>query len=106
VATDPNDRVDRGPLGSEIEDPLEEPPGVPGPGRSLRKWHALGHLDDSERGQLAGPRLEQIRPEPDELLGGRGVRDGDEDPPRQRRPARHAGASAAVLVAACQRSTR
>ena len=68
------------PSGREVEDPLEEPPGVAGPGRALGQRHALGHLDDPERGQLPGPRLEQGGADADQLLRGQRVRDRDEDP--------------------------
>ncbi len=90
VAADPDDRVDRGPLRREVEDALEEASGVAGPGRALGERHALGHLDDAERSQLARPRVEQVRTEPDQLLRGRRVGDRDEDPGGQRGLRRHA----------------
>ena len=67
---------------------------MPGPRRALAERHALRHLDDPERGQLAGPRVEQVRAEADELLRGRRVRDRDEDPRGERRLRRHAGVAA------------
>ena len=85
VPADPDDRVDRRALGREVEDALEEPAGVAGARRALGERHALGHLDDAERGQLAGPRVEQVGAEPDQLLRRRRVRDRDEDPGGQRR---------------------
>ena len=54
VPADPDDRVDRRPVGREVEDALEQPPGLAGAGRALGERHALGHLDDPERRQLAG----------------------------------------------------
>ena len=77
--------MDGGPVGREVEHPLEEPPGVSGPRRSLGQRHALRHLHDPQRRQRAGPLVEQRGAQPDELLGGERVGDRDEDPPRQRR---------------------
>ncbi len=84
MAPDAHDRVDAGALRHEVEDALEESPRMPGPGGALRQRHALGHLDDPQRGQLATVRIEQVRAEPDQLLGSRRVRDGDDDPGGQR----------------------
>ena len=80
MAPDPHDRVDRRPVGGEVEDALEEPAGVAGPGRALGQRHPLGHLDDPERGQLTGPLVEHGGAEPDELLGRHRVGDRDQDP--------------------------
>ena len=46
------------PVRRVVEDALEQPPGVAGARRALGQRHALGHLDDAERRQLAGPRVE------------------------------------------------
>jgi hypothetical protein len=104
VATDPDDRVDRRSLRREVEDLLEEAPGVAGAGRPFRQSHPLRHLDDPEGGQLTGPRIEQVRSELHQLLGRRRVGDGDQDAGGQRRADGHAGAPAPT--AASQRSTR
>ena len=100
VAADPDDRVDRRALGHEVEDLLEEPAGVAGPGGALRERHALGDLDDAQRGQLAGPRLAEVGAEADQLLGRGRVGDGDDDPGGQRR------AHASVRAASSQRVRR
>ncbi len=107
MAADPDERVDRRPGGRVVEDALKKPAGVAGAGRPLGQGHAFGDLDDPERIELAGPRVEQGRPDPDELLGGPGVGDGDEDPGRER-GARHppSPAPAVPAVSAVQRSTR
>ena len=68
------------PSGGEVEDLLEEAAGVPRARRALGQRHALGDLDDAERRELAGARVEQRGAEPDQLLGRRRVCDGDEDP--------------------------
>ena len=71
-----------------------------GPRRALAQRHALGDLDDAERRQLAGSRIEERGAEPDQLLGGGRVGDGDQDPGRQR-PAgagHDRGAAAAALA--------
>src|SRR5205814_7422801 len=108
VPPDPNDRVDGRALADEVQDALEQPPRMAGPRRALGERHSLGDLDDPERGQLAAARLEEVRAEADELLGRGGIRDGDDDPGRQR-PAgdAHAEARAAAAPAgASQRSSR
>ena len=92
VAADPHDRVDRRPVRRVVEDALEEAPGVAGAGRALGQRHALGDLDDPERRQLAGPRVEHRRAEADELLGGHRVGDRDED----------RGRGAAASAASCR----
>ena len=61
VAADPDDGMDRSPLRGEVEDALEEAPGVPSPGRALGQRHPLRHLDDPEGGQLAGPPARAAR---------------------------------------------
>ena len=86
VPADAHDRVDRRPVRGVVEHPLEEPPGVPGARRALGQRHALGHLDDPERRQLARPPVEHRGAEPDELLGGHRVGDRDEDPARGAAP--------------------
>ena len=97
VAPDPDNRVDGRPLGHEVEDLLEESPGVAGTGRALREGHALRHLDDPEGRQLTGPRIPQVGPETDELLRRRGVGDRDDDPRGKGRAHRlAAGVSATV----------
>ena len=65
VAADPHQRVDHGALGRVVEDLLQQPARLPGARRALGQRHALGHLDDAERGQLAGPRLHQRGADPD-----------------------------------------
>ena len=67
-------------VGRVVEDALEESPGVPCPRRALGQRHALGHLDDAQRGQLARALVEHRRAEADELLGGQRVGDRDQDP--------------------------
>ena len=94
VAADAHDRVDRRPVGGVVEDALEQAAGVPGTGRALRQGHALGHLDDPERGDLAVLGVEHRGPEADELLGGHRVGDRDEDATGERRLGAHRGASA------------
>ncbi len=51
---------------------------------ALGQRHALRHLDDPERRQLAGAAVEEVGTEADQLLRGQRVRDRDEDPGRQR----------------------
>ena len=80
MTADPHDRVDRRAVGRVVEDALEESPGVAGARRALGQRHALGDLDDPERGQLAGPPVEHRGAEADELLGGHRVGDRDQDP--------------------------
>ncbi len=103
VPADPDERVDDRALGHVVQDLLEEAPRLPGPGRALGQRHALGHLDDAQRRQLAGSRLHQRRADADQLLRGQRVGDRDQDP-RGQRLRGHAPASAAP--AARQRSTR
>ena len=67
------------PFGRVVEDLLEQPSGVPGARRALGQRHALGHLDDAKRGQLAGLGLEHRGAEPDQLLGRARVGDRDQD---------------------------
>src|SRR5262249_52367885 len=116
MAADPDDRVDRGAVGCEVEDALEQAAGVARPGGALAERHPLGHLDDAERSQLPGPRIEERGAEPDQLLRGGGVRDGNQDPGGERsagaahrRASAVSGSGAAPFVgptACCQRSTR
>ena len=101
VPADAHDRVDRRPVGGVVEDLLEEPAGVARARRALGQGHPLRHLDDAERGQLAGPRVEHRGAQPDQLLGGPRVRDRDEDPGRERRARAHP-----PVPVAFQRSTR
>ena len=89
VTTDPHDRVDRRAVGRVVEDALQEPPGVACPRRALGQRHALGHLDDAQRGQLARALVEHRRAEADELLGGQRVGDRDQDPGGERRLGGH-----------------
>src|SRR6185503_19110226 len=84
VAADAHDRVDARALGHEVEDALEQAASVAGPGRAFRQGHALGHLDDAQRGQLAAVGIEQVGAEADELLRSRRVGDRDDDPGGQR----------------------
>ena len=103
VPADPDERVDDRALGDVVQDLLEEAPCLPGPGRALGQRHALGHLDDAQRRQLAGSRLQERRADADQLLRGQRVGDRDQDPGGQRLCG-HAPAPAAP--AARQRSTR
>ena len=68
VPADAHDGMDRRPVRGVVEDLLEEAPGVPGTGRAFAQGHPLGHLDDPERGQLAGPPIEHRGTKADELL--------------------------------------
>ncbi len=83
------------PFGRVVEHLLEEAAGVPRAGRALGQRHALGDLDDAERRQLAGPRIEHRGTEPDQLLGRARVGDRDQDPRGERRLGTHAGTSTA-----------
>ena len=80
MAADPHERVDDRPLGHVVQHLLEQPSGLAGARRALGQRHALGHLDDAQRGELAGPRLQQRGADPDQLLRGERVRDRDQDP--------------------------
>ena len=93
VSSDPDDRVDRGSVRGEVEDALEQSPGVTGARRALRQGHPLRDLDDPERGQLARSLLEEVGTEADEFLGRRRVGNRDEDPGRKRHAAHSAGGS-------------
>ena len=109
VPSDPDDRVDRGAVGRVVEHALQEPPGVPGAGRSLGQRHALGDLDDAERRQLAGSRVDHRRPELDQLLGRHRVGDRDQDPDRERGSGGHRAvdpAAGPAAMASFQRVTR
>ena len=66
--------------------------------RALGQGHPLGDLDDPQRSQFAGSRIEEVCPEPDELFGGCGVRDGDEDPRGEGAASRHERVSAGAVV--------
>ena len=90
VPPDAHERVDRRPLGDVVEDLLEQAPRLAGARRALGQGHALGHLDDAQRRQLAGARLQQRRADPDQLLGGERVGDRDQDPRRERLAAHRA----------------
>jgi hypothetical protein len=103
VPADPHDGVDRRAGRPVVEHLLEQPAGVAGPGRALGQGHALGHLDDAERRDLAGPRVQHRRPQPDQLLGRAGVGDRDQDADGEWRLRAHASAFRST---ACQRSTR
>jgi hypothetical protein len=80
VPPDPDDRVDAGPLGDEVEHLLEQPASVPSTRGALGQGHALGHLDDAQGGELAAARVEEVGAEADELLRGCRVGDRDDDP--------------------------
>ena len=90
------------PVGRVVEHPLEQPPGLAGPRRALGQRHPLRDLDDAQRRQLAGPRVEHRRADADQLLGGARVGDRDEDARAgQRAHARaHAATSASARVPA------
>ncbi len=96
VPPDAHDRMDGRALGGVVEHLLEQPPGVPRARGALAQRHPLGHLHDAECAQLAGPRIQHRRPEPDELLGRAGIGDRDEDADRERRSRAHVTASAAA----------
>ncbi len=70
-------------LGDEVEDALEQSAGVARPRGALGQRHALGHLDDAEGRELALAGIEQVGSEPDQLLRGRGIGDGYDDPGRK-----------------------
>ena len=53
VPADAHDRVDGRALGRVVEHPLEQPARVARARRALGQRHALGHLDDAQRGELA-----------------------------------------------------
>ena len=55
VPSDAHHRVDRRARRREVEDALEQPARVPGPRRALGQGHALGHLDDAQRGRARRP---------------------------------------------------
>src|SRR4051812_12898758 len=83
--------MDRRAVGGEVEDALEKTAGVTRARGAFAQRHALGHLDDPERGQLAGPRIEERGAEPDQLLRGGRVCDRDEDAGRERAARRARG---------------
>ena len=94
VAPDAHQRVDHGPLGHVVHHLLEQAPGLAGPRRALGQRHALGHLDDPERRQLARPRVHAatapIRISSSAVSGfatGMTIRDGQRPPVIRRRPA-------------------
>ena len=118
VTPDADDGMDRRSLGRKVEDALEEAPRMPGASCTFREGHAFWHLDDAQRGEVAGTRIEERRAKPDELLGCERVRDRDQDPGRERgarghqavgRPAAAAGAGtsrSAETPSTVQRSIR
>ena len=106
VAPDADERMDHRPLGHVVQHPLQEPSRLPGPRRALGQRHALGHLDDPERRELAGARVHQRRADPDQLLRGERVRDRDDDPGRQRLAGHRAAPALGPASSAFQRSTR
>ena len=61
VPADADDRMDGRAVGRVVEHALEEPPGVPGPGRALGQRHALGDLDDA-RAPTARPPAGRASP--------------------------------------------
>ena len=80
VTADPHDRMDGGPVRREVEHALEEAPGVAGAGGAFAQRHSLRDLDDAQGRELAGARVEESGAQPDQLLGGGRVGDGNEDP--------------------------
>jgi len=102
MPADAHDGVDRRAVRCVVEDPLEEASGVPGARRALGQRHPLGHLDDAERGQLAGPPVEHGGTEADQLLGRHRIGDRDEDPRGERWAVGHQPAASASF----QRLTR
>ena len=61
MAADPDERVDRRAARGVVEDALEQPAGMAGPGRALGQRHPLGDLHDAERRQLAVARVQHGR---------------------------------------------
>ena len=106
VPADPDQRVDRRPVRGVVEDPLEQATSVTGPCRALGQGHPLGHLDDAQRRQLAGPRIEDGGADPDQFLGRRRVGDRDEDARRERRLGLHATPPATPVADSFHRATR
>ena len=88
---DADDGVDRHSLGRVVEDALQQPAGLPGLGGALAERRSLGHLHDPEHGQAAALAVEQGRADPDQLLGGQRVGDGDQDSRGERRARHSAG---------------
>jgi hypothetical protein len=101
-APDPDQRPDPCSLRGVVEDLLEQAPRLPRQRRAVRERNVLGDLHDAENGQLAGPRIHDLRTDPHEVFGRGRVGDGDEDPGGERRPRAHAPAPSAAR----QRSTR
>ncbi len=111
ASADPDERPDAGPLGGVVEHLLEEPTRQSGARGAIGQGDILRDLDDAERGDLPGARVEEVRADADEVLGRRRVRDGDEDPDGKRRARAHPAspsrsAAPAASSALRQRSTR
>ena len=114
AASDADDGMDRHALRGVVEDALQQPAGLAGPGRALAQRRALRHLHDPQDGQGAGAPVHQRGADSDQLLGRQRIGDGDQDPRRQRRAGHRSGSGpwadplrcGAFAAACCQRSTR
>src|SRR5450759_467832 len=95
ATSDADDGVNRDALRREVQNALEQPASLSGPGGTLAQRRAFRNLDDAQDGQAAGAAVHQRSPEADQLLGGERVGDRDENPGRQRRAGHRAALPAA-----------